>query len=179
MLSLCVYLFKTSGKTTELGMTGVKWWTLAVLASVTFMASGISSVKPLYVPQNPALNKQVSETELAQAISVSPDSTYLIFAYSVSCSHCWDSIENVKTYKETGLVDEIIGLTDGFEVDLMDFQDRFQPNFTTKIISEDLFAKLAPHTPTVYFIKNGVVKNVQNTHIHSAASFIDNVMRDF
>jgi hypothetical protein len=179
LLALCGYLYKTTENTNALRMTAAKWWALSVLASVTFMASGISSVKPLYVPESPLLNKEVAATDLAQVVTVSPDSTYLVFVYSVSCNHCWDAIENVKTYKETGLVDEIVGLTDGLEIDLMDFEDRFQPDFLTKLISEDLFIKLAPQTPAVYFIKNGIVKNVQNTHIYSAANFMEYVMRDF
>lgn len=179
LLALCGYLYKTAGETAALSMTRTKWRMLVILGSVAFMASGISSVKPLFVPQNPSLNAQVAETELGQVVAVSSDSTYLFFAYSVSCSHCWDAIENVKTYKETGLVDEIIGLTDGLEIDLMDFEDRFQPNFSTKIIDGELFAKLAPNTPAAYFVQNGVVKNVQNTHIYSAASFMEYVMQEF
>lgn len=53
----------------------------------------------------------ISETAIPRYVhDMSPDSTYLLFAFSYSCPYCNQSIGNVALYEQTGVVDRVIGL---------------------------------------------------------------------
>ena len=53
----------------------------------------------------------ISETAIPRYVhDMSPDSTYLLFAFSYSCPYCNQSIGNVAMFEQTGTVDRVIGL---------------------------------------------------------------------
>ena len=50
----------------------------------------------------------LAESKLNRFITTSPDSTYLIFAFSYTCPHCLNSIENLKEYEKSKTVDKVM-----------------------------------------------------------------------
>src|SRR5690606_41775992 len=61
---------------------------------------------------------------------------YLVFVFSPPCPHCWDATENVKSYKEIGLVDEIYGVVVQGAQGTPMYVERFKPNFEIKEIPQ-------------------------------------------
>ena len=178
LISLCIYLLLTASKSSRFVMSKWQWRLLVVSGALAFTLAGASSVQPLYQPDHPYLNELVNSTELRDFLALSPDSTYLIFLLSTNCASCWDAVENVKAYKSDGVVDEIIGLTYGDEIDIMEFRDRFQPNFELHAIEKESFSELARQTPTVYYVQSGVIKHVQVNNVMSAARFYEETLAE-
>ncbi len=173
LILFCLYLYRVKQRKEPRPLAGWQWLTLAVAGALAFMLSGISSVTPLLQSGPSFLHKQISATPLVHYIEPEAVSPYVIFAYSTSCSSCWDAIENVKTYKETGLVQKIYGLTYGDEIDLLEFEERFASNFGSKRIDPDSFNALVAQTPTLFYIENGEVRDVQTLTVMSAARFLE------
>lgn len=173
LIAIALYLMKITSSSNRFSMSTWKWVVMACVGAVAFLASGMSSVQPLYTPEHPFLNKKIAETPVADLVNISPDSTYLIFALSTSCGSCWDAVENVKAYKRMGVVHEIYGLSYGDEIDLLEFNDRFEPNFEIKIVERELFDSLIEQTPTAFFVQNGVIESIQTARVMSAARFYE------
>ncbi|MFQ5652178.1 MAG: MauE/DoxX family redox-associated membrane protein [bacterium] len=177
LLGLALFLWKRSHPGAIFVLPTWQWTTLACVGAFAFTLSGISSVQPLSHPEHPFLHQKVAETPLSELFTASPDSTYLIFAYSGTCGSCWDAAENVKAYKRLAIVDEIYGFTYGDDADLMVFEDSFEPNFRTTILDKETFETLTFETPTAFFIQDGVVKSVQKGRIMSPVRFYEDGLR--
>lgn len=178
LLLLTFFMWHNGSTKNEPTLKKWHWITLAVVACFTFMLAGSSSIEPLYQPSNPMLNKKVEETPLAGLATFAPEKTYLVFAFSSSCGVCWDATANVKGYLDFGIVDEIIGFTYGEDIALMDFQDRFEPNFESTILSSEQFDKLASRTPTTFLVRKGVVENVQVGEVMAAQRFFEDAFSE-
>ena len=91
-------------------------WTRALLA--LGLAIGMFTVGMTFTKSTVMLKGNVtvvptpiSETAIPRYVhDMSPDSTYLLFAFSYSCPYCNQSIGNVALYEQTGVVDRVIGL---------------------------------------------------------------------
>ncbi len=172
-LGIAIYLWKSSDRLLELSLPGWQWAVLATVGAVVFWLSGASSIEPLYRLSKPFLNQKIEQTPLAEVVSIPDGSPYLIFVYSATCGSCWDSAENIMAYKRLGVVNDIFGLTYGDEGDLMVFEDSFAPNFQTRILDRNTIEQLADETPTVFYVKDGAIKNVQKGQVMSPMRFIE------
>lgn len=98
--------------------------------------------------------KAVKDTVLKDFITTSKDSTYLVFAFSYTCPHCMNSIENLKQYESSGTVDKIIGIALDNPDAEKQFVKIFKPEFSIKNYPADTFRSLTNTYPKSFYIKN-------------------------
>jgi hypothetical protein len=101
--------------------------------------------------------KSIQQTPLNNFIHTSPDSTYLVFAFSYSCSHCLNSIENLKQYEKSGIVDKVIGLAWGDSISEKQMIENFNPDFSIQNCTPMTLFKLTNRFPTAYYIDKDTV----------------------
>ena len=99
----------------------------------------------------------IGNTNLKDFITASKDSTYLVFAFTYRCPHCLNSIENLKQYESTGVVDKVIGLTLTDSVAERVFKENFKPDFLIKDYSSKELFRLTNSFPRAYYIRNDSV----------------------
>jgi len=116
-------------------------------------------------------NLHIKDTDLSKYIKTSPDSTYLIFCFSYTCPHCWNSIENLRQYRQLNSVDRIVGLVSGSEADKHIFEKNFHPDFYIKDLSEKELLNLVTLVPTSFFIKNDTIKVAIQSVLPSPITF--------
>jgi hypothetical protein len=104
--------------------------------------------------------KTIQETPLNEFVSLSNDSTYLIFVFSYTCSHCLNSIENLKQYETSGTVDKVYGLAWGDSIGEKNLIENFHPGFSITSYHPMTLFKITNRFPTAYYVKNNVVELV-------------------
>ncbi|KAA6301926.1 MAG: hypothetical protein EZS26_001929 [Candidatus Ordinivivax streblomastigis] len=98
--------------------------------------------------------EKLENTVLKEFISTSKDSTYLVFAFTYSCPHCMNSIENLKQYESSGIVDKVIGIALEDSVDEQKFREIFNPAFFIKNYPATTLFRLTNSFPTAYYIRH-------------------------
>lgn len=96
----------------------------------------------------------LSEHQLGEIISTSPDSTYFVFAFSYGCPYCQNSVANVSQYKSMGVVDKVIGVAVRNPEGRERFDRLFHADFEILEISEMQMMRLTSTLPTVYRIRH-------------------------
>ena len=91
-------------------------------------------------PQEPELlHKDITKTEFGEHYNFDDDSTYMIFAFSYSCPHCLNSIENAKRYSDLEEIDKLIFFSAGSQESKEEFYNNFEikniPIFENRISS--------------------------------------------
>lgn len=114
----------------------------------------------------------LSENKLSDFIETSPDSTYLVFAFSYQCPHCFNSMENLKQYEEKGAVDKVIGLTIRNSRGRKFFEDYFNPQFTIKEYRPDSLLELTNQFPTIYYVRNDSIVEQMQGELPAALFFM-------
>jgi len=159
-----------------------QWATMLVALLVSGIWSGQTSVDPVVnsgaaATQNasssleglndPLLNKKVEQTALGGIAAFDENKRYLVFVFSPTCPHCWDATENVKSYKEVGLVDEIYGVVMAGSQGLPMYKERFQPNFEVREVPQAEILRLTNSYPKIFFVSKNTIKNIQFADIKS------------
>lgn len=103
--------------------------------------------------------KMLADTPLADYISVSPDSTYLVFAFSYSCPYCINSINNIDQYEQTGVVDKVIGLVAEDSVSSAFFYNYFSPSFEIRELPMEQMMRFCRSLPTSFFLHGDTITN--------------------
>jgi len=119
----------------------------------TYVESNDNTTK--YLTKDIAIEK----SELKDFFNPSKDSTYLVFAFSYSCPHCYNSIENLKQYERLKVVDKVIALT--YHADrttVSRFNALFQPNFQINNYRPEQLLRLTNNFPVSYYIKHNAIK---------------------
>ena len=98
--------------------------------------------------------KALTESPLAEYVTVHPDSTYLVFAFSYSCPYCQNSIGNVNQYVPMGMADKVIGLAVEDSVARARFERLFERDFEIREISAMQMYRLSNTMPTTFFIRH-------------------------
>ncbi len=147
--------------------------TLLVVGVLVFTIAGITFANPLF-PKTPAQNTPVKESAIANYIKPSKDSTYMLFVFNYTCTHCWDATENVKKYQELGLVDKIIAYGVGDEASKKAYYAKFKPNFEATTLPLDEIVKLTDRIPSAYIIQNDSIKYMMRETINSPYTFLKN-----
>jgi uncharacterized membrane protein YphA (DoxX/SURF4 family) len=126
---------------------------LAVMCIVAFMAG--YSYRNVSKKRSPGKkNDAIANTRLKEFITSSKDSTYLVFAFTYTCPHCMNSIENLKQYESSGVIDKVIGLALEDSVAERKFKEIFKPNFSIQNYPAKKFFHLTNSFPVAYYIKN-------------------------
>ncbi len=159
-----------------------QWASMIVALLVSGIWSGQTSVDPvvntaganatnasssLEALNDPLLNKNVSQTALSSVGTFEENKRYLVFVFSPTCPHCWDATENVKAYKEVGLVDEIYGVVVQGAQGTPMYVERFQPNFEIKQIPQADILRLTNAYPKIFYVTRNTIKNIQYSDIKS------------
>jgi uncharacterized membrane protein YphA (DoxX/SURF4 family) len=124
---------------------------IAFISGYTYRRSVKSMIAKRYVPE------AIQNTALKDFISTSKDSTYWLFAFSYTCPHCLNSIENLKRYEQLGVVDQVIGLAMTDSVAEQKFNEIFQVNFQIQNVKPSKLFRLTNEFPHSYIIRNDSV----------------------
>lgn len=116
-------------------------------------------------------NQNILHTELGRLLTPAPDKTYLVFCFSYTCTHCWNSFENVRGFRKTGTVDSIVAFAVGDSASQAFFNQYFQPDFPIRTLQVEEFDKITTSYPVGFFIKNDTIKFVIDGEIPSSLTF--------
>lgn len=167
LIAASVFLFRRPVTGMESSTPRWRLGFLCVIGAASFALSGMSMMQPLYSPE-PYLNKRIQDTPMNAMVHTNSDSTYLIFAMSVTCSHCWNATENVKAYKITKHVDQIIGLSVGTDSAASVYKERFNPNFDIHLISNKEMKDITGgYFPKLFFVRRDSVVRILQWEIPS------------
>ena len=131
---------------------------------VAIFLSGYSYRLPYYFQKNESIHlyqdKDIRETALSKYLKTSRDSSYMVFCFSYSCPHCWNSIENFRQFRSSGVVDSVMALTTGNDSDRLVFIRDFNPDFSFRHVSADSLTGMINVFPTAFIIEKDTVKYV-------------------
>lgn len=166
LISLVIYTYANNNT------TPIQKWKIVTIFCITILSSiiaGFTINKP-FIIHEPFLNKPIQETPLANYITTSEDSTYLIFVFSYSCSHCWNATENIKSYVETNTIDNVIGIAiNNNEREL--FYSNLKPNFKIITMTKNSPRLKLNKTPITFFVKKNTVTIVKEGDVVSPYTF--------
>jgi uncharacterized membrane protein YphA (DoxX/SURF4 family) len=161
---ILLYLLLAIWKHGESSVKTFTWQTAVILTVIsgTSFAAGYSSQNQLNFGNNDSEHqgKTIQETPLNGFVALSNDSTYLVFVFSYTCSHCLNSIENLKQYEKSGAVDKVIGLAWGDSIGEKNLRDHFHPDFSITNCNPMTLFKITNRFPTAYYIRNNAVELV-------------------
>ena len=163
LLCALLYLFLKSGSSRKATDKSELTVMACILCAVCF-ATGYTfeeqkSDFTQYVTAGKNVNTEVKNTALGEFLTPSKDSTYLVFVFSYSCPHCYNSIENLKQYERLGVADRVLALT--FTADsttVEKFNGIFNPDFEVKTYPPTQLFRLTNQFPVSYYVKNNVIK---------------------
>jgi uncharacterized membrane protein YphA (DoxX/SURF4 family) len=137
--------------------------------------SGFTFSVPAFLKNNSNKHKfqdqNIKNTELSKYFKTSPDSSYLIFCFSYTCPHCLNSIENLRQYKKSNTVDNVVSLATGSDSTKLFFEQNFHPDFYVKNLSMEEMNKLTNSYPTTFYIKHDSIKVVIQGELPSHVLF--------
>ena len=102
--------------------------------------------------QHPLLHAKITDTEFADFYNFDADSTYMIFAFSYSCPHCLNSIENAKRYHELEGIDKEIFFSAGNESTKKEFFENFEIK-NIQIFENRITSETVASFPTTFIVK--------------------------
>lgn len=167
-----------------IAMSGMIWWgypktkmiivawkkyTIISLVGISIFLTGLTTTAPLMSmrigkisePSENNLQKQnVQNTEFAKYIITSADKTYLFFCFSYSCSYCWNSIENLRSFIRNNIVDSVMIFGSGEEKDRLIFEETFKPDFPIINLSPEKMSELLSVYPTAFYVQNNTIKDI-------------------
>ncbi len=140
---------------------------LYVFSVLIFFFSGFSaflgdSSEQFHLPENRSdhsLKQKIifSKSIISKILSLSPDSSYLLYVFNPDCHHCALSVENVKSFMRNHVVDKIIGISSATPTRVKSFSQKFDLNFETISASENQIRKFSPSLPTVFIVRNDTI----------------------
>ncbi|MCL2097980.1 MAG: DoxX family protein [Bacteroidales bacterium] len=148
--------YKTVGKSEIIIMAAIL---CAVCFTTGYTYTGQNNNDTHYITKGRHINKTVHDTVLGEFLNPAKDSSYLVFAFSYSCPHCFNSIENLKQYERQGVVDKVLAISFVIDTSGMErFKEIFQPDFTIVNYPPKQLFRLTNRFPVSYYIKNGIIK---------------------
>jgi hypothetical protein len=102
------------------------------------------------------LHKDITKTEFGEYYNFDADSTYMVFAFSYSCPHCLNSIENAKRFNDLEKIDKQIFFSAGSQ----EAKEKFFNNFEIKdipIFENRISSTTVKSFPTTFIIKNNKI----------------------
>lgn len=186
LLLLCVAVWRLSPDE----VVPLERWqraSLVLLMGVVCILSGMSYREPLYTT-SPFLMERIESTPLGALLDNrsadtlfsnvlphhSSSSSYLVFAFGLSCPHCWNMSENVKSFVHSSgsgaLVSGVLGIGGGDSLALRRYIEHVKPNFPIRIVSDSLLSSIVQRYPTAFLVEHGVITRVWQQEIPSAAT---------
>ncbi len=151
-----------------------KFMILPVLCISLFVA-GVTYNTPFFLTPRPGQHQfqdqPIKNTPLSKYIKTSPDSTYLLFCFSYSCSHCWNSIENLRNFKKEKAVDSVFSLATGDNDAKHFFDQNFRPDFHIRDLSAVEMGEITEVYPVAFYIRHDSVKIIIPSELPSQVTF--------
>jgi uncharacterized membrane protein YphA (DoxX/SURF4 family) len=133
---------------------------LAALVVVVFLTGNSYAHLSTFRSIHPMYQKSVRETVLPQILSLSADSTYMVFIFSYRCEGCWDYFDNVRRYADTPTVaDRVVCLAAGKDSNAI-FQRYFQPLTTIIEVEEKTLTELTATAPSTFYIAGDTIRHI-------------------
>ena len=174
LMMMCLFVFLKYPKEEPKTHNWKKTLVNMVIYPALFIA-GFSFTMPAYLKpaaaRHPFQNQNIKNTALAKYIKTSPDSTYLLFFFSYTCPHCWNSIENLKQYKITKTVDSVMTFATGETSDKISFMYNFKPNFSIVDLPLKTISQYTDIFPTAFYIEHDTVKTIIQSVLPSPVTF--------
>jgi hypothetical protein len=114
-----------------------------------------------------------SETALSSLMPPDTSQSVLVFAFSLNCPNCWDSVETIKSYRRSGTVDSIVGVTFGTPTEVDSFSKQFDVDFPIHIIPLRELTAITMTVPRVFVVKEGRVMATFTAPVMSFRTFND------
>lgn len=118
-------------------------------------------------------NMPLADSPLGKMVDTSNDSTYLVFAFSYTCPHCLNSVENLKQYERAGVVDKVVGLALENPAGERRFEAFFKPNFPIRTLPAERLFELTNSFPKAYYIRHDSIVAVMEGEMPSAFLLLD------
>ncbi|MDR0754343.1 MAG: hypothetical protein LBF04_03030 [Prevotellaceae bacterium] len=136
---------------------------VCILCAVSFVTGYTctehNSGETQYITKGEHANKDVENSIFNEFLTLSKDSSYFVFVFSYSCPHCYNSVENLKEYEQSGIADRVIGLSFTADTSAMNkFYEIFNPNFQIKNYHHRQLFRLTNRFPVSYYISNNKVQ---------------------
>ncbi|GHT20837.1 hypothetical protein AGMMS4957_08760 [Bacteroidia bacterium] len=155
--AVLIYLLLAVWRKSESNWQMSQWTTclfVVVMVVVAFMSGYTYHIGSKMRKASKYTVKALNGNVLDEFITTSKDSTYLVFAFTYSCPHCLNSIENLKQYEASGTVDRVIGIALEDSVKEQKFRAIFNPEFTIKNYPAKTLLRLTDSFPMAYYIRN-------------------------
>lgn len=132
---------------------------IAIVGIIVMFMCGFSfrGAECLQKKSKPFEAQPLSESRLSDMVACSPDSTYLVFAFSYSCPYCLNSIGNINQYVSMGTVDKVIGIAAANDSAKERFMQQFEVRFEIREVSQFSMMQLTSTLPTIYHIRHDSV----------------------
>ncbi len=162
ILAMIVIAYIYTDKQNELSTSMVCYMSVILWVSSFMCGFSFGTAKVLQITAQSSEDDEprtvmVSETLLPEYVSLSPDSTYMVFAFSYTCPFCLNSIGNVEQYQSMGYVDRVIGLAKDEPDKEGVFRDLFKPQFSIYNVDAAKLSKLSPSLPTAFIIRHDTI----------------------
>lgn len=111
----------------------------------------------------------ISESPLKDYIQTSPDSTYVVFAFSFTCPHCNQSIGNIALYQTSHTCDRVIGLALEDPVGEATFHACYDPlPFEINVLPQEAMVNITnDQLPTTFFIRHDSILFTSHADVFS------------
>ncbi len=155
----------------------VSWkkYLIQIILYPSIFIAGLSFTTPHFLKPTAARHKfddkSVINTPLSNYIKTSPDSTYLVFCFSYTCPHCWNSIENLRQFIKTKTVDRVIAFSTGEKNERNTFIKNFKPAFSITELSLKNISTLTEIFPTAFYIEQDTIKTIIQSVLPSPVTF--------
>lgn len=114
----------------------------------------------------------LSDSPLGDFVACSPDSSYLVFAFSYSCPYCLNSIGNVSQYEPMGAVDRVIGIALEDTAARERFDRLFDVDFEIREVSRRDMNRLTGVLPTSFIIRGDTIVSRSSGMVVSPALLV-------
>ncbi len=150
-------------------------WQVGVLGGILLTMGTLTG----YTVHSPLL-----DPSLAQPGTLFPDEGFgadppviegrqLVFVFSVTCEHCWNSVANVKALSSQLADYSVIGVTNSARHELGWFIDEFQTNFPIYTYDPDLFAEAFRAWPALYVLEDGLIIGKVDEEVPSPKTLLE------
>jgi len=124
------------------------------------------------------LHQHVKDTPLFQYLQTDPNKSYLVFFYSYTCPHGWNSIQNFKHFGQSQVVDSIVSFAfvgqymSDMHIEIWSEFVRFFGDFgTQEILNDSEISQLIEFVPTTLYIRNDTIQKIMVGALQSPFTF--------
>jgi uncharacterized membrane protein YphA (DoxX/SURF4 family) len=152
------YWIWDSFKETQEPVACWKKWTIYIVGTLSFCLAGTTLGMQLVDKSKIKVGDQIDNSYLMDYKHLLSQGRSYVFIFSPGCGHCWNAVENVKTYKEVDANNNVFGITFPNE-DTTTFMNEMHLNFKVyKYMKNNL--QTIFEIPTFLVIENGKIVRI-------------------